>query len=47
MMFRDLRTTDALPTQRRRFASVTPKGEQLTHRFSSAEADRRSTGAGK
>jgi len=44
MTFTDLRTTDAEVTQRRCFASVTPKGEQLTHATSGTEADWRRTG---
>jgi hypothetical protein len=41
--FLNRRTTDAEVTQRRCFASVTPKGEQLTHRILGTEADWRGT----
>jgi hypothetical protein len=41
----DLRTTDAEVTQRRRYASVPPKGVRLTHRFLCAVADWRMTAA--
>jgi hypothetical protein len=44
MDFADLRTTDAQPTQRRRYASVPPKGVRLTHRILCAGAECRRSG---
>lgn len=43
--FSDCRTTAATVTQRRCFAAVTPKGEQLPHRILCTGADRRTNGA--